>query len=77
MHRNQFPRPKELVEGEQIEVTQERPQRIEYIKTFADARIHPVTLKNIELYGYEVPIRENCSVRINIYCIKFRPTLQQ
>ncbi|KAM0465968.1 hypothetical protein ACHAPV_000917 [Trichoderma viride] len=40
---------------EQIEVIQEGPQRIEYIKTFADAGIHPVMLRNIELCGYEVP----------------------
>ncbi|KAL6896968.1 P-loop containing nucleoside triphosphate hydrolase protein [Trichoderma evansii] len=40
---------------EQIEVIQEGPQRIEYIKTFADAGIHPVMLTNIDLCGYEVP----------------------
>jgi ATP-dependent RNA helicase DDX3X len=40
---------------EQIEVVQEGPQRIEYIKTFADAGIHPVMLENIDLSGYEVP----------------------
>ncbi|KAL7920827.1 P-loop containing nucleoside triphosphate hydrolase protein [Trichoderma austrokoningii] len=40
---------------EQIEVVQEGPQRIEYIRTFDDAGIHPVMLKNIELCGYEVP----------------------
>ncbi|EHK23957.1 uncharacterized protein TRIVIDRAFT_114785, partial [Trichoderma virens Gv29-8] len=40
---------------ESIDVVQEGPQRIEYIKTFADAGIHPVMMKNVELSGYQVP----------------------
>ncbi|KAK1238363.1 hypothetical protein MKX07_006509 [Trichoderma sp. CBMAI-0711] len=38
-----------------IEVIQEGPQRIEYIKTFEDAGLHPVMAKNVELSGYQVP----------------------
>ncbi|KAM0260632.1 hypothetical protein ACHAQJ_002695 [Trichoderma viride] len=40
---------------EQIEVVQEGSQKIDYIKSFADAGIHPVMLENIQLSGYEVP----------------------
>ncbi|KAL7929584.1 P-loop containing nucleoside triphosphate hydrolase protein [Trichoderma chlorosporum] len=40
---------------ESIDVIQEGPQRIEYIKTFSDAGIHPVMMKNVELSGYQVP----------------------
>ncbi|KAJ4861555.1 DEAD/DEAH box helicase domain-containing protein [Trichoderma breve] len=40
---------------ESIDVVQEGPERIEYIKAFADAGIHPVMMKNVELSGYQVP----------------------
>ncbi|KAG6013521.1 hypothetical protein E4U54_006620 [Claviceps lovelessii] len=40
---------------EEIEVQQEGPTRIEPIRNFRDAGLHPVMLENIELMGYDFP----------------------
>ena len=39
----------------EIEVVQEGPERIEFIKNFSDAGLHPVMAKNVELAGYTYP----------------------
>ncbi|CAI4211129.1 unnamed protein product [Parascedosporium putredinis] len=39
----------------EIEVTQEGPVEVELIKSFKDAGLHPVMLRNIELAGYDAP----------------------
>ncbi|KAL1860407.1 hypothetical protein VTK73DRAFT_7353 [Phialemonium thermophilum] len=38
-----------------IEVVQEGPVRINPIKTFEEANLHPVMLRNVELSGYKIP----------------------
>lgn len=40
---------------EQIEVEQEGPTRIQPIRSFADAGLHPVMLENVKLMGYDFP----------------------
>ncbi|KAG6018782.1 hypothetical protein E4U41_003586 [Claviceps citrina] len=40
---------------EQIEVQQEGPTRIQPIRNFRDAGLHPVMLENVELMGYDFP----------------------
>jgi len=39
----------------EIEVTQEGPVEVELIKSFKDAGLHPVMLRNIKLAGYDAP----------------------
>ncbi|KAI1505001.1 P-loop containing nucleoside triphosphate hydrolase protein [Biscogniauxia marginata] len=45
-----------------IKVTQEGLQRIEPIRSFADAGLHPVMLKNVEMSGFRspTPIQQYC-----------------
>ncbi|KAG5923370.1 hypothetical protein E4U42_004975 [Claviceps africana] len=40
---------------EQIEVQQEGPTRIQPIRNFRDAGLHPVMLENVKLMGYDFP----------------------
>ncbi|KAG6137375.1 hypothetical protein E4U28_004593 [Claviceps purpurea] len=40
---------------DQIEVEQEGPTRIQPIRSFADAGLHPVMLENVKLMGYDFP----------------------
>lgn len=47
----------------QIELYQEGPVRINPVMKFQDAGLHPVTLRNVELAGYQVP------TPIQKYCI--------
>ncbi|KAL2180830.1 P-loop containing nucleoside triphosphate hydrolase protein [Thermothelomyces heterothallicus CBS 202.75] len=52
----------------QIELIQEGPVRIEPIKTFEDAGLHPAMLKNVQLAGYETPtpIQRYCLPAIHL-----------
>lgn len=40
---------------DQIEVQQEGPVRIDPVRTFRDAGLHPVILENIQLFGFDYP----------------------
>ena len=40
---------------EQIEVQQEGPVRIQPIRSFKDAGLHPVMMENVQLMGYDSP----------------------
>ncbi|KAB5547177.1 P-loop containing nucleoside triphosphate hydrolase protein [Coniochaeta sp. 2T2.1] len=48
---------------EKIELYQEGPVRVDPIKKFEDAGLHPVMLRNVQLCGYQVP------TPIQKYCI--------
>ncbi|KAH8907772.1 DEAD-domain-containing protein [Coniochaeta sp. PMI_546] len=52
----------------EIELIQEGPVRIQPIAKFADAGLHPVMLRNVELCGYEVPtpIQKYCLPAISL-----------
>ncbi len=52
----------------EIELFQEGPTRVDPVKTFRDAGLHPAMLKNIELAGYQepTPIQRYCLPAIHL-----------
>jgi ATP-dependent RNA helicase DDX3X len=52
----------------QIKLFQEGPARVDPIKSFDDAGLHPAMLKNVKLAGYEepTPIQRYCLPAIHL-----------